>query len=669
MTDDQPIPPDPALEQRAACPDCGAPITGEACVTCPVPDARDRASDADESVRHRVLAIEIEQARIATRAAGDERIPVGFSSEQPVLRYDWRSGERYYEVLDHEAASVDLSYARSGLPFLLEHYSGDLVGRVEDITIDSDRRGRGMLKPSRSARGVEVRQDIEDGIRPTISFGYRVGKEYEQTDGKKDGDIPTRRYKRWTPMEVSSVAVPADASVGIGRSATPAAAHRTNPPAPQARSVTVHDQNTAAQNGAAPSTPPPQGRSVDDILRIQRMCAEARCTDQETDAFIRGTQAPGDVALALFEKAQARARSLADNGVTQADVLGISPKERKHYSLGRALAAIVTGDFRDAGYEREVSESLSKRLGRATGGLLVPTEMELTGTRAQAASVAGTGGNVVPSQMGTLIELLRNKSVIDRLNPMRLPGLQGNVPLPRHTAANTAGYRAEAGAAAVETNMTFDQVTLSPKNIIATMSYYKQLFAQSIIAIDTLAKEDLSTVLALLFDKDCIHGAPAANGITGLYAMAGVQAVAMGGAITFAKVVDMEAAVEAGNALLDSIAYVTTPEIKGKAKQKARFANADTPIWTGGAEGEMNGYRALSSNQIAKNLGVGVNEHGIVYGSFSEAIVADWGAIDITVNPYTGAREAKVEITAHWLADFNSRHPEAFAKGTGLTNV
>ena len=68
----------------------------------------------------------------------------------------------------------------------------------------------------RSALAQEVFQDIQDGIRMNISVGYRVNKLERDNNGDED-------YYRaaWTPMEVSSVSVPADQSrlVGVGRSA------------------------------------------------------------------------------------------------------------------------------------------------------------------------------------------------------------------------------------------------------------------------------------------------------------------------------------------------------------------------------------------------------------------------------------------------------------------
>jgi len=142
----------------------------------------------------------------------------------------------------------------------------------------------------------------------------------------------------------------------------------------------------------------------------------------------------------------------------------------------------------------------------------------------------------------------------------------------------------------------------------------------------------------------------------------------MGGAITYAKIVDMESAIEADNANVSAMTYVTTPEVKGAGKKTVTFTTAGSnTIWTGGIRGEMNGYAAVASNQLSKVLGTGTNEHGIIFGAWSQAIVADWGAIRLTIDPYTKAKQDVVNITGVALMDFNVRHPESFCKGTGLT--
>ena len=72
-----------------------------------------------------------------------------------------------------------------------------------------------VVRFGKSALAREVFEDVADGIRMNISVGYRVDK---LTRMNKDDE--TYYKAEWTPMEVSSVSVPADQSrlVGVGRS-------------------------------------------------------------------------------------------------------------------------------------------------------------------------------------------------------------------------------------------------------------------------------------------------------------------------------------------------------------------------------------------------------------------------------------------------------------------
>ena len=62
----------------------------------------------------------------------------------------------------------------------------------------------------------EVFQDIVDGIRSNVSVGYEITK-MEKAKGKQDEENPKYRVN-WKPLEASIVSVPADATVGVGRS-------------------------------------------------------------------------------------------------------------------------------------------------------------------------------------------------------------------------------------------------------------------------------------------------------------------------------------------------------------------------------------------------------------------------------------------------------------------
>ena len=61
------------------------------------------------------------------------------------------------------------------------------------------------------------------------------------------------------------------------------------------------------------------------------------------------------------------------------------------------------------------------------------------------------------------------------------------------------------------------------------------------------------------------------------------------------------AKISAANADIGTMAYLTTPEVRGKAKTTPQMANTiGVAIWI---NGEMNGYRAEATNQMSKTLG------------------------------------------------------------------
>jgi HK97 family phage major capsid protein len=255
-----------------------------------------------------------------------------------------------------------------------------------------------------------------------------------------------------------------------------------------------------------------------------------------------------------------------------------------------------------------------------------------------------------------------------------LPGLVGNVAFPRQITAGTSLAVAElvGGSDVTESNTTLDQVTLSPKTIMARQRYSNQLLAQGVINIDTLIRNDLAAIQSRKLDLLALHGVGSSNEPTGLYAQSGVNAVTFAGGPTYAKMVDMEAAIEAADADIGALGYVFTPEIKGKAKQVPIFTNTGTPIWTGSAvDGEVNGYRALASNQLSKTLTSGTFSdcHGGIFGVWSELLVGEWGGMAITVDPFTLAGQDQVRIIAREFFDIGVRHGAAFTKAIQLRNA
>jgi phage head maturation protease len=144
-------------------------------------------------------------------------VRLSFSSEEPVTRQSL-FGDAWVEVLGHAAEEVDFSRLNNAAPVLYNHDRSERenrIGVVERAWIENG-RGYAEIRLSRRAEVEGLWQDVRDGILRNVSVAYRI---HERKLIEEPENQPARyRVVRWTPMEISLVDIPADASVGIGRS-------------------------------------------------------------------------------------------------------------------------------------------------------------------------------------------------------------------------------------------------------------------------------------------------------------------------------------------------------------------------------------------------------------------------------------------------------------------
>ncbi|HQN14067.1 MAG TPA: Mu-like prophage major head subunit gpT family protein [Quisquiliibacterium sp.] len=158
--------------------------------------------------RHAAQDLVVRAAPMERLSVDQDRrvVSVSLSSETPVMRF----GEA--EVLSHDAGAVDLTRTEGGLPLLFNHNRDQPLGIVERVRIER-RRLVGDLRFGTSALAAEVYSDVVAGILTRISIGYTP----MATEGIDGGYL----VKRWQLFEASVVTVPADPTVGVGRSAGP----------------------------------------------------------------------------------------------------------------------------------------------------------------------------------------------------------------------------------------------------------------------------------------------------------------------------------------------------------------------------------------------------------------------------------------------------------------
>lgn len=610
-------------------------------------------------------------------------IPVAISSERAVLREDWMTGDRYLEVLDHSPSSVDLSYARDGLPFVMSHraYDGDSQhGIVENVRVGADRILRGDLRMSRAERSQEIARDICDGIRKKVSVGYLTGETYDQTEGA-DG-IPTRRYRAWMPVEVSSVPIPADYGVGIGRSAFGAAlppaletavrqflARHTPPKAVTAEERTMSDTQTATAAATAGADESARVR-VNNIAALAKEHAMTERLPEWLAAGASEAEVSREISRALAKRIEA--------GVKTSAGIELPASEKRDFFYSRALIAGTELEREmniDCGFEREIAQEARRNSPSKNGAAaFVPIV-----TRAGIDSgTSTTGGPFKSTQPGSFIELLRNKIAVARLGATYMTGLTGPVSFPKQTAAGTASWIGEnPGSDTSDSNLTTSTITLAFKTLMSTTSVSRQaLFsaASGNYDLEAIIRDDLAKVIALGVDLAAIAGTGANNQPTGILSNTGVTAATAlgtnGGTMAWSNWIDLETSIGDANADGPGMGYLTNTKQRGRGKTTAVLAatNSAIPIWQsvpGEMDGIVNGYKAVASNQVSRTLTKGTATtvcSAVIFGAWPQLMIGQFGnGFEVLVDPLRLKKQAMIELTAYTFADIALRQPAAFA--------
>lgn len=347
--------------------------------------------------------------------------------------------------------------------------------------------------------------------------------------------------------------------------------------------------------------------------------------------------------------------------------IGMNGNEVRRYSILRAINAQLSGNWRGAEFEKEVSEAVAKRVGRDPQGVFVP--YDVLNKRDQTVGSNSGGGYTVSTDLlsGNFIEMLRNSLVLNQAGATMLTGLVGNIAIPRQTGGATAYWVAESGAP-TESAAAFDQVAMTPKTVGAFSDISRKLLLQSSIDIENFIQRELATTLAIAIDLAGLHGTGASNQPTGVAAQSGIGSVAggaAGAAPTWNNIVDLETAVANANALTDRMAYITNTKVRGKLKKTAIETGYPDKVWAvnGGAT-PLNGYRALVSNQVSSTLDKGASTgvcSAIFFGNWADLIIGMWGGLDIMVDPYTGSTSGTVRVIALQDVDVAVRHAASFA--------
>ncbi len=551
------------------------------------------------------------------------------SSEYPVSRWFGM------EVLDHSESSVDLTRLRGGAPYLQQHnaWSGE-IGAVIDAWIE-ERRLHVKLKLSRSEQAELVWQDLLDGIRRNVSIGYIP---LEMVLERTVGNLEHYRVTRWEPFEVSSVSVPADPTVGLGRSYEATTntiivrgnnmSGTTQTPAVDPATVETRTQPSIVFGGDALALE--RQRSADIFSLGQRfnqpeLAQEAIQKGYSPDQ-VRGLILERQVGQAPLTPQPLKTEERELPGFIKdvsARALGLSDKEIGQYSLMRAINAAADNDWSKAGLERQVSLALADTLKKESRGFYVPHDLLMRG---MSKGETGKGGALVEKELrlDEFVDILRNKTVMAKMGMRMLGGLVGDLDLPKKISGSNFSWLGEGQNVDLS---DFDLTTLpmSPKTIAGGIPVTRRLRKQASRSIESLIIDDLMDGLGVAMDLGVLRGPGTGNQLLGLLNQAGLPLIEFDGpGLSYGKAVDMRTKVASFNAATGALGYLTSVTQSGLAQQTEKFANTGRTVWE---EGKVNGYHAEDTNQMPDDTWL--------FGDFSQVVMGLWGVMDLKVDTST----------------------------------
>ena len=642
---------------------------------------------------------------VETREVGEGKdkktervVRCSISSETPYARYmeDPESGEwvKALEVLGHKPEEIDDTRMRDGLVIQDNHW-GEQIGIMDKPEV-KDGKIVGTIRFGHSQKARDIEADALDGIKRNMSVGYIVN-EYKRDGVDEKTGLPIFRVTNWTPYEASFVNCPADTNIGVGRQAD-TTENRNGTPAGAGKPETT-TTTTAPAVGERQTT---MKLTAEQRQKIRELASAAHVSGEEVADILTSERSFEEIREELLNRREKYLAELAKKPAKPAEEAravideGDKAKIKKRYDFVkvlRYLADVAKGERPDVdiGFEREVSDELAQKTGRAVQGILLPDFVRAAAnandggltlgtpaynTDTSAGGISGIGGagkNVIETLLlsGQFIDALVATLVLrEQLGAEVLTGLVGNISIPKGGSIS-GGWVAE-GSNVAKKNPTFGQIDATPHTYGAYVDITRKLLLQSSINVQAKVLEWLMYACANGLETASFQGTGSSGQPTGLCTALNSGATAWSNTPTFDKIVDLIAAAKTANSYKPSMKFVGNSGVWAKLAKTRDFEiltdGADTPKNVGAIGGSTRlldtaTNKVLGRDFVEANL---MPNAKLLFGDFTQLTVCLWSGTDIIVDPYANDTNGGLRLVALQDSDILIKRPESFKLATGV---
>jgi len=619
-------------------------------------------------------------------------VDLAFASEAPYERW-WG-----VEILDCTPKSVRMRRLNNKAALLVDHTSAKHVGVVEHARIDGDRKGRAKTRFGRSDYAGEILRDIADGIRTKASVGYMI---HELVLERKEEDLSTYRVTDWEPFEISIVSVPADDTVGVGRSAQRSLEGSAKMDDKKQEQVADPNATDALVSGFRESDAASRAderklvaKRNEQIIALGEQWPEYGGPDLAKKALADPTMTVEAFRASMLNLLGEKHRAAIDTGRLESDRLnpahqqpggsapyGMSPREMiaaTGLKAFKGIGALMGKTDQEVAYRAGMwamaaihGNPRAIRWCQDAGVQLMQGSREQLGfsERTMTEGVFTSAGWMVPVEMEAAIIANREEYGVARRICNVIPMNSASTSFPRITSDVTAYFVGE-GNSGTQSDPGGDQVTLTLKDLMAWTNIGKSTAMDTVIALAEMVAREQARGFAVKEDACLIvgDGTSTYGGMQGIktlldnasYAGGKVAAATPHNLLTEIDVADVTSLIgilpvysRAGARWLAS--GVADALIFGKLKLNAGGNTVQT-VQGRIVEGDYAGFPVTVAHHMPAGAATDYNAATIIIlGNFNLGVAFGSGSgMMMTVDPYTLAHQNLTRIITTERIDINA---------------
>jgi HK97 family phage major capsid protein/HK97 family phage prohead protease len=441
-------------------------------------------------------------------------VELSFASDTPCTHFSYRLFDFIDVKLSMERSAMRTERLLSGAALLANHDPNDQIGVVESFSIDSkDGKARAKVKFSKSARAQEIYQDVIDGIRRNVSVGFSIHKLVLEEENEEGNDL--YRADDWEPFELSIVSIPADISVGVGRSA-----EFTNPAKPELNKMeTVNTQpETPANEPEVVSRTAQEEKTVGDIRNYIAFGETYGFGSEVREAALKNKDFNMDDTRMLVQDLRAKKLEL-DKRVSPARVI-----EADSNTLGTAL--ISTNEYRaiERGANQEYNISVHTNI--------LPSDL------LKRATYSGSGDGLTGyDRVPGIVQLGQQRPTVADLF-MQAQTDQQTIRYMKETSYTNAADTVAEGDEKPEASFVLEEADVAVRKV-AVWTKVTDETLEDFSQIRPYIDQRLAFMVRSKIDDQLLNGNGTAPNLAGLLGTSGVQTAEMASntALDFAKAV------------------------------------------------------------------------------------------------------------------------------------